>query len=300
MATLLSIRASIDEDDLRDTFEIAMEKQIDQYYEDGKRRKGRKLKRISRSERRSEMAFQYALDNSITAFIASGKAATQAFGDGAFLDWFKNGGWESIIAFLERLIPLLIGLFGIIAFLALMLMPLDAVAQCPSCAGESVQSFSYSASAPVAYGSNGSSLRTVSRSYGSNGSSFSSFRARSWSGRRWTPIRNMLSRASNRRASRVNARRTRWASRSSGGSNGSRITSYSFGSNGSGLSAASYIQTYQPVSPPQARPVAVAISPKTVSVGWLGDPVYVSVATPEVIRQAPIKTFSAPIQFSPS
>lgn len=254
MATLLSIRATIDEDGLRDTFEIAGEKQIETFYEEGKRRKARQLKRIMRSERRSEMAFQYALDNSITAFIASGNASTQEFGDGSFLDWFKDGGWESIIAFLERLIPLLLTLFGSIAFLAIMLMPLEAMAQsCPNCpTGNSFQSVNV---APATFS-------VLDRSYGSSGSSF--VYVRSGSVRRWTPFRNMLGRMSNRRSSRINARQTR---RASFGSNGSRLSTRSFTTvRYSGLSSVS----------PQVQPAVVTSQPRSVSCGWLGDPIPVA------------------------
>lgn len=71
--------------------------------------KAAKIAKTLRNDRLFERSYNFAIHEAASSYVTSSE-----FGDGEFakyfLEWWVNGGWESIIAFLEKLIPLLGGL----------------------------------------------------------------------------------------------------------------------------------------------------------------------------------------------
>jgi len=109
-----TIVSQLNLDDFRDQFEDMVEDQIDTMSSGGfrQRRKARRLQRILDNDNRFEFAFQSSLTTAVSVFEARNVAGSDQFTTGDFLDWFKDGGWESVLKFLEGLLKLLGPVFG--------------------------------------------------------------------------------------------------------------------------------------------------------------------------------------------
>lgn len=100
-------------DEIRDGVRQYMLKMHDEAIDGRRRAEARRINRALSNERIFNRIVSRVERDAIPQFMAESQSNPSLQADGELIkwlvEWFSNGGWETIIKFIEKLLPLLIG-----------------------------------------------------------------------------------------------------------------------------------------------------------------------------------------------
>lgn len=80
-------------------------------------RKARKVKRVAGNDRKMARVEKFVAEKTTAHYLAAGNVG--AFGDGAILDWLKDGGFEELLKFILGIMGGIADIFLVLPFIAM-------------------------------------------------------------------------------------------------------------------------------------------------------------------------------------